>query len=80
MSNEDSVVKYAVCIHNKGNEVSLEIGKIYLVISDKEAAKHNLIRVVDESGEDYGFPVDWFVPMDVPLAVQQALRETYGDV
>ncbi len=70
--------RYAVCIYNQGNEASLEIGKFYQVISDPEAARHALLRVVDESGEDYGFPAAWFVMMEVPRDVERALREAYS--
>lgn len=70
--------RYAVCIHNQGNEASLEIGKFYQVLPDPEAARHGLMRVVDESGEDYGFPAAWFVMMEVPGVVERALREAYS--
>jgi hypothetical protein len=46
-------LQFAVCIDNKGYEASLEIGKLYRVMPDDEAASHGYIRVIDESGEDY---------------------------
>ena len=64
---------FAVCINNKGYEASLELGKLYQVIPDKEADANNLIRVVDESGEDYAFAADRFHVIDVPSIVQKAL-------
>lgn len=64
---------YAVCVNNKGYEASLEAGKLYRVIPDEEAASHGYIRVIDESGEDYGYSVDRFFPLEVPQALQQAL-------
>ena len=48
--------RYVVCIKNKGYRASLEKRKIYKVIPDAEASAHKLIRVVDESGEDYLYP------------------------
>ena len=64
---------FAVCINNKGYEASLELGKLYQVIPDKEADANNLIRVVDESGEDYAFAANRFRMVDVPSIVQKAL-------
>ena len=64
---------FAVCINNKGYEASLEVGKLYRVIHDQEAEDHGLMRVVDESGEDYAFAADRFAHMDVPPAVQKVL-------
>jgi hypothetical protein len=65
--------RFAVCVDNHGYEVSLERNKIYLVVSDKEAEKDGDLRVVDESGEDYLFPADRFVAIDVPAAVRASL-------
>ena len=65
--------QFAVCINNKGYKASLEVGKLYRVIRDQEAEDHGLIRVVDETGEDYAFAADRFASMDVPPAVQKVL-------
>lgn len=65
--------KFVICINNKGYEVSLEKGKVYRVIDDVKALEHNLIRVVDESGEDYLFPIDFFAPIKLPKVAQEAL-------
>ena len=55
-----------VCINNKGYEASLEVGNPYRVIPDDEAAAHGYIRVIDESGEDYGYSLDRFFPSKCP--------------
>ena len=68
-----TVRRFAVCVRNKGYEASLERHKIYVVLSDPEAAKEGDVRVVDESGEDYLYPSDWFVAVEVPKAVQSSL-------
>ena len=65
--------RFAVCIKNKGYEASLERNKIYVVEPDPEAEKDGDIRIVDESGEDYLYPADWFVAVEVPKAVQASL-------
>jgi len=55
----------AICIQNKGAE-DLEVRKVYRVLPDARAAKDRLIRVIDESGEDYLYPAEWFDAVDVP--------------
>ncbi len=65
--------KFAVCINNEDYEVSLELRKIYKVLPDAKAAEHHYIRVVDESGEDYLYPEDYFIPIELPKAVEKAL-------
>ena len=65
---------FAVCINNEGYKASLEVGKLYRVIPDAEAASHGYLRVVDESGEDYGYVATRFFPLDVPQALADALQ------
>ena len=65
---------FAVCLNNRGYKASLEVGKLYRVIPDKDAEAHGLIRVVDESGDDYAFAANRFHSVDVPPAVQKILR------
>ena len=66
---------FAVCIKNKGYPASLELHKIYCVLLDDDAAEDGDIRVIDESGEDYLYPVDWFVEVKLPQAVQKSLLQ-----
>jgi hypothetical protein len=54
---------FALCLNNEGYKSSLEVGKLYRVIPDKQAEAHGLIRVIDESGEDYAFGADRFHAM-----------------
>ena len=65
-------MQFVVCIKNEGYPASLELRKIYQVIPDARAAEHRLIRVIDESGEDYLYPADYFVPIELPQAVEKA--------
>jgi len=67
---------FAVCLDNDGYKASLEVGKLYRVISDDEAAAHGYIRVVDESGEDYTFTASRFHLVHLPQTVAQALLAT----
>lgn len=63
---------YVVCISNAGYKASLVVRRIYRTITDSDAAKRGLIRVVDESGEDYLFPEKLFAEIAVPKAVERA--------
>lgn len=65
--------EFVVCLKNNGYEASLEPRKIYQVLSDKEAESHKMIRVIDESGEDYLFPVSLFSPISLPQTLVREL-------
>ena len=65
-------VKFAVCINNEDYPASLELRKIYQVVPDPQAVERHLVRVVDESGEDYLYPADYFVPIELPGAAIKA--------
>ncbi len=65
--------KFAVCIRNDEYPASLELHKIYRVLPDPDAEQDGDLRIVDESGEDYLYPADWFVVMQVPDAVEASL-------
>jgi hypothetical protein len=62
-----------VCVSNEGYLASLERRKIYVVLSDADAEKHGLIRIVDESGEDYLYPKALFRSIALPEAVRKAV-------
>lgn len=64
---------FAVCVQNEGYEASLERNKIYTVLPDTEAQVDGDVRVIDESGEDYLYPQDWFVVIEVPAEVEASL-------
>ena len=64
---------FVICINNKDYPVSLEFGKIYRMIQDKEAKIHNYIRVIDESGEDYAYSAERFFAIDLPQEIEEVL-------
>jgi hypothetical protein len=64
---------FAVCLNNEGYKASLEVGKIYRVIFDEEASANGLVRVVDESGENYAFSTNRFYPIEVPKPIEEVL-------
>jgi hypothetical protein len=65
---------FAVCLQNAGFGASLEVRKLYQVIDDPDAQVNDLIRVIDESGEDYVYPASLFQRLTLPDEVQRALR------
>ena len=65
--------RFVVCIQNHGYVASLERRKIYEVLPDSGAAKHRLLRIVDESGEDYLYPAEFFAPITLPQKTSVAL-------
>jgi hypothetical protein len=64
---------FAVCIDNDGYEASLELGKLYKIIPDKIAESRGYIRMVDESGEDYGYSTGRFFRLEIPKSLEKAL-------
>jgi hypothetical protein len=71
----DKPKQYAVCIRNEEHEESLELRKIYEVIEDPSAEKHDMLRVIDEEGEDYLYPRSWFIAIELPHAIEEAISE-----
>ena len=57
---------YVLCISNKKYPASLEERKIYQCVPDPQAGSHGQIRVIDESGEDYLYPQDLFLHIEIP--------------
>ncbi len=66
---------FGVCVCNEGYEESLKPRKIYEILEDAEAAKHNMIRVIDEEGEDYLYPRDFLLPIELPGNIEEAVVE-----
>jgi len=66
---------FAICIRNDDYPASLELRKLYVVLNDAFAAEHRMLRIIDESGEDYLYPASYFVRVELPLAVERTLRK-----
>jgi hypothetical protein len=62
-----------LCLRNSGYEASLERRKIYAAVPDRAAAARGLVRIIDESGEDYLYPAKLFAPIQLPTAVRRAV-------
>jgi hypothetical protein len=66
---------FALCVQNSGAD-DIEVRKVYRVLPDKKAAAVGYLRIVDESGEDYLYPVDYFVFVALPKEAKRAWRPT----
>jgi hypothetical protein len=72
MKEQELKAQFVVCVKNEGYPASLELRKIYQVVTDRAAEAHGLIRVIDESAEDYLYPLEYFVTIELPLEVERA--------
>lgn len=62
-----------VCVDNEGYPASLEKRKIYVALADRAAEKHGLVRIIDESGDDYLYPKSFFRAITLPQSVKKAV-------
>ena len=69
--------RFVVCIDDSEYPVSLELHKIYRVLTDEDAARDGDLRVVDESGEDYLYPEEYFLPIRLPTETESSLQESF---
>lgn len=67
--------QFVLCIRNEGFQASLEPRKVYRLIADSQAESKGMLRVVDNSGEDYLFPSEYFVPIKVPSEANVAFAD-----
>ena len=65
--------QFVICVKNKGYAAALELRKLYQAVADETAAKLHQVRVIDESGEDYLYPEEFFVPVQLPQAAEKAV-------
>jgi hypothetical protein len=65
---------FAVCVNTGDPDADLERLKIYRVLPDRDAAKHGMIRVIDESGDDYLYPARFFKPVVLPASLRKLFR------
>ena len=72
MKKQKAAVHFVLCIRNDGCD-DLEPRKVYQVIPDPDAAADGYVRIIDESGEDYLYPADYFVPIEMPTDAAKVL-------
>ena len=73
MDTKEAQVNFAVCLATSGDE-DLEVGKVYRILPDAKAMEVGCLRVIDESGEDYLYPAERFMVLDLPEAERERLR------
>jgi hypothetical protein len=71
MKGEKPLSKFLLCIRNDSAD-DLEPRKVYPVVNDRAAAREGYVRVIDESGEDYLYPAEYFVAVRLPVAIARA--------
>ena len=64
---------FAVCIKTDDSDL-ITPRMIYEILPDESAAQSNYIRVIDNEGEDYLYPADYFVVMDFPQVIHPLLH------
>ena len=69
--------RFAICVDNSEYTASLELHKLYRVIPDDDAKKDGDLRIIDESGEDYLYPADYFLLIDIPRGTAQSLNKSF---
>jgi len=74
MKKPTTTGSYVLCVKNDGYPASLLVRRLYRRVPDRSAAAHGMLRVVDESGEDYLYPEKLFVPIALPRPVARAIR------
>ena len=72
-SRPQSGARFALCVDNSEYPVSLELHKIYRLIADQDASEDGDLRVIDESGDDYLYPAEWFITIHVPPQISRRL-------
>jgi hypothetical protein len=72
MKTERLPSRFVLCIQNAGAD-DLEPRKVYQVVSDRTASSEGLVRVIDESGEDFLYPAEYFVAVKLPVAIARGL-------
>lgn len=75
MVDREKDIRFAVCVDNTGYPTSLELHKVYRVLADEDAEADSDLRVIDESGEDYLYPAERFVLVDLPKAVEKSFSQ-----
>ena len=64
-----------ICVKNEGYSVSLERRKLYVALPDTKAAEHGQLRVIDESGQDYLYPREFFVAIELPQPLRRRVLQ-----
>lgn len=75
MNHKNGSGQFVLCVENESNPESLQLLKVYRTLPDAEAQRHKMIRVIDEEGEDYLYPKDYFVKIELSPHARKRLAE-----
>jgi hypothetical protein len=64
--------QFVICIRTEDEDL-LTLRRIYQVIEDESAARSNYLRIIDNEGEDYLYPADYFIKVEFSKEVEQVL-------
>ncbi len=78
MNSSEILKKFAICLDNSDFPVSLEVHKVYQVITDEDAMADGDLRIIDESGEDYLYPADHFLLLPLPGNSHAHLEQSFS--
>jgi hypothetical protein len=78
MTKPKTTPRYAICVENSEYPASLELHKLYRVLPDEDAEQDGDLRIIDESGEDYLYPAEYFVLVDVPRDTARVLDQSFA--
>lgn len=70
--------RFAICVNNSEYPASLELHKIYRLLADEDTARDGDLRAIDESGEDYLYPMDYFVMIELPRKIVRVLNKSFS--
>jgi hypothetical protein len=76
MKDQNKKLRFVICINNGGYEDDLKVRTVYQVLPDESAAKSNYLRIVDETGEDYLYPAEYFILIEIPQEAEELLLVT----
>jgi hypothetical protein len=74
MAKRTSPRQYLLCVSTKGYEVSLDVWKVYPQLPDEWAESHQMVRVVDNTDEDYLFPAAHFMPIKIEASIEKRIQ------
>ena len=67
--------QYVVCVYTVDDPIHVSKNKIYELLRDDRGESNGMIRIIDDSNEDYLYPGSWFMPIQIPIEIQQAMTQ-----
>ncbi|MBL7163694.1 MAG: hypothetical protein ISS57_13930 [Anaerolineales bacterium] len=78
MTNQKTISTFVICVNNAEYPASLELHKMYRTLPDDDVAQDGDMRIIDESGEDYIYPAEYFLALDLPRETEQQLQTSFS--